>query len=300
MDIQSKQELERLYGLASSATATTNFYNQVYKYIGFINQSHFLSDLLNDDDKELHKYDIEKLDTIPKQQEGENEIEYFLKKMRHIDSGEKHFVSHLFFMINHNIFDLLDWYYTDNFQSEETSIMLNGRNKINIIKKLKSYFNKHNIIGYKEEDFNRKYIDNFPVWKKLLTDFHVSLLKKINETQLQITNESLGEVILELHNGGYFKYLNKEGNLNPKIKEYKLLHMLIKSGKNPVHYSDIAKEIFNKNDSPDLRRDIQLLVKKLKLKLFISSTSRHKLIGSVTTYGYRLILKGEESAIIKP
>ena len=37
MDIQSKQELERLYGLAKYATATTHFYNQVYKYIGYIN-----------------------------------------------------------------------------------------------------------------------------------------------------------------------------------------------------------------------------------------------------------------------
>ena len=33
MDYQSKQELERLYELAKSATATTHFYNQVYKYI---------------------------------------------------------------------------------------------------------------------------------------------------------------------------------------------------------------------------------------------------------------------------
>ena len=36
MDTQTKQELERLYGLAKSATATTNFYNQVDKYIGGI------------------------------------------------------------------------------------------------------------------------------------------------------------------------------------------------------------------------------------------------------------------------
>ena len=36
MDTQTQQELERLYGLGKSATATTNFYNQVDKYIGGI------------------------------------------------------------------------------------------------------------------------------------------------------------------------------------------------------------------------------------------------------------------------
>jgi hypothetical protein len=32
MDTSSRNELEKLYGLAKSATATTHFYNQVYKY----------------------------------------------------------------------------------------------------------------------------------------------------------------------------------------------------------------------------------------------------------------------------
>lgn len=297
MDTQTKQELERLYGLAKSATTTTNFYNQVYKYIGYINQSPFLVHILEEDDRAMHIYDLEKHSTTPKQQDGESWSAYFLKTMAHMNSGEHHFVSHLFFLLNHHIFDLLDWYYTDDFQSNEASVMLNGREKVRIFDKLQKYFNSNPIL-HNEEDFNKKYIGDFQTWKSILINFHTKLLEKIDETP-QAT-ESTGEIILELHTGGYFKYLNKEGNINPKINEYKLLHMLIKSGKNPVHYSSLAKEIFNKDDSPSLRRDIQQLIKKLKLKLFIQSSSRHKLIESSQNYGYHLALKGDERAIIVP
>ena len=64
MDTQSKLELERLYGLAKYATATTHFYNQVYKYIGYINQSPFLMQILDEDDREMHIHDVEKQKNI--------------------------------------------------------------------------------------------------------------------------------------------------------------------------------------------------------------------------------------------
>ncbi len=214
-----------------------------------------------------------------------------------MNSGEHHFVSHLFFLLNHHIFDLLDWHYTDDFQTEEASIMLNGRKKKSISNKLQKYFNRNPVL-HNEEDFNKKYIDDFQTWKSILINFHTKLLEKIAE--IPQAKEPTGEVILELHTGGYFKYLDKEGNINPKINEYKLLCILIKSGKNPVHYTDIAREIFNKPDTPSLRRDIQQLIKKLKLKLFLQSSSRHKLIESSQNYGYHLVLKGDERAIIVP
>ena len=58
MDTQSRQELERLYGLALSATATTHFYNALYQYIGFVKQSHFLQHILEEDDNkgDSHHY----------------------------------------------------------------------------------------------------------------------------------------------------------------------------------------------------------------------------------------------------
>ena len=300
MDTQSKQQLEKLYDLAVSATATTNFYNQVYKYVGYINQSAFLMHILEEDEKDMQIYDLEKQKTRPKQMEGESWHVHFIKTMRHMDSGEHNFISHLFFLLNHNIFDLLDWYYTENFQSEEATVMLNGKKKLSIFDKLQKYFNRHDITRHGDTDYNEKYITDFPVWKNILTKFHTKLLKKIEETESQTIPVSQGEIILELHSGGYFRYLSKEGNINPKLREYKLLHMLIMSGKNPVNYGDIAEKIFNKGDSPSQRRNIQQLVKKLKLKLFIQSSSRHKLIESSQKYGYFLALKGDERAIIKP
>lgn len=300
MDTSSKLQLEKLYGLAVSATATTNFYNQVYKYIGFINQSAFLMHILEEDEKDMQIYDLEKQQTRPKQLEGESWHVHFLKTMRHMDSGEHNFISHLFFLLNHNIFDLLDWYYTENFQSEEATIMLNGKKKIGIFDRFQKYFNRHDITRHGDTDYNEKYITDFPVWKNILIKFHTKLLKKIEEIESQATPVSQGEIILELHGGGYFRYLNKEGYINPKLREHKLLHMLIMSGKNPVNYGDIAEKIFNKGDSTSQRRNIQQLVKKLKLKLFIRSSSKHKLIESSQNYGYFLALKGDESAITKP
>ncbi len=300
MDTQSKQELERLYGLAKSATATTHFYNKVYKYIGYINQSPFLIQILEEDEKAMQIEDLEKQKNIPKQYDNESWSKHFLKKMHHMNSGEHNFVSHLFFLLNHNIFDLLDWHYTENYKSDAVTIMLNGRMKISHIDKWLRYWNRDMIINYTNTDYNEKYITDFPVWKNILINFHTKLLKKIEETQPQIAEKITGDTILELHTGGYFKYLDKEGNINPKINEYKLLCMLIKKGKNPVHYSDIAKEIFHKSDTTSLRRDIQQLVKKLKIKLFIQSSSRHKLIESSQNYGYYLVLKGDERAIIVP
>lgn len=300
MDIQSKLQLEKLYGLAISATATTNFYNQVYKYIGFINQNTFLIHLLEEDENEMQIQDVEKYKTLPKQLEGESWSKHFLKKMHHMNSGEHNFVSHLFFLLNHNIFDLLDWHYTENYKSDAVTVMLNGRIKVSRIRTWLRHLNRDMIIGHDSTDYNEKYITDFPVWKNILTKFHTKLLKKIEETELQTTSENTGEVIFELHIGGYFRYLDKEGNINPKLKEYQLLCMLITSGKNPISYGDISEKIFKKQDSPSLRRDIQQLVKKLKIKLGIKSSSRHKLIESSQTYGYYLVLKGNERAIIKP
>ncbi len=296
----SKLQLEKLYELASSATASTNFYNQVYKYIGYINQSPFLTHILDEDDKEMHIYDLEKQQTRPKQMEGESWHTYFLKTMRHMNSGEHNFVSHLFFLLNHNIFDLLDWHYTENYQSDAVTVMLHGKIKMNHVDRWLRGLHKEAIISFDDTDYNEKYITHFPSWKSILTNFHIKLVKKIDQTKSQTIPVSQGEVILELHNDGYFRYLTNEGTINPKLKEYQLLHMLIVSGKNPINYGDIADNLFKKGDTPSRRRDIQQIIKKLKSKLGIKTSNRHKLIESSQNYGYYLALKGDERAITKP
>lgn len=301
MDTQSKKELERLYRLAKSATATTNFYNQVYKYIDFIKQSPFLVALLEEDDKQLHIYDVQKHDDIPEQQKGENDFEYFLKRMKHMDSGAKSFVSHLYFMLNHHIYDLIDWHKTKDFQTEEASIMLNGKKKVTIADKLEKYLNRHKVIGYDNTDFNQKYINNFPFWKSLLNDFHKNLLEKIAEAELNTVLEQQGEIVLTLHTNGDFVYLKKKDNLNPKNDEYKLLYALIKAHKYTMSYEEIAIKIFGKIElASKPREEIRQLVKRLKRELGITSTTRHKLIESITNIGYHLVFQGDEQAIIVP
>lgn len=301
MDTNSRKELEKLYGFAVSATATTHFYNEVYKYIAYVKQSHFLSNILEEDDKEMHIYDLEKSRTVPKRQEGESEHYQFVKEMRHMNSGEHFFVSHLYFLLTHHIYDLLDWYFTENFQSDEASIMLNGRKKYNAISRWWRHRNRHNIVGYDSTDYNKRYIDDFADWKKILINFHKLLMEKVNEVEVPATPQLVDTVILELKTNGYFKFFEKEGHLNPKTKEYKLLHMLVVNGKNPTHYSKIAEGIFGKSDSFSIRRDnIQQLVKKLKKQMNLKPSDKHKLIKSIPTYGYCLILKGEQRAITKP
>ena len=89
MDTKTREHLEKLYTLAVKATATTNFYHQVYKYVAFIKQSAFLTRILEKDDEELHIYDMERRDTRPVQQEGESDTDFFLKSMNHMSSGDR-------------------------------------------------------------------------------------------------------------------------------------------------------------------------------------------------------------------
>ena len=180
MDTHAKQELERLYELANSATATTNFYNQVYKYIGFIKQSQSVTKIIKEDDIKLHEFDIEKRDTIPKQHEGESSTDLFLKKLKHMDSGEDSFISHNFFKLEHHIYDLIDWYYADDFKSEEASIMLNGKKKVGVFNKVKMYFKRNKFPSSNQIDFNKVYIDNFPYWKKTYKLSHKTTSKDKN------------------------------------------------------------------------------------------------------------------------
>lgn len=161
MEAQSRKELQRLYDLAFSATATTNFYNQVYKYVGFVKQSEFLSEIIEKDDAELHEQDIEKSKTAPQQHKGEDYSYYFLKRMRHMNSGEDYYLSHHFFKLEHFVYDFIDWYYADGFQSEEAAIMLHGRKKVTFLDKIRKYSQRHDM-AYDRSDYNIKYIDNFP------------------------------------------------------------------------------------------------------------------------------------------
>lgn len=300
MPTEAKKELIRLYELAISATATTNFYNQAYKYVGFVKQSNLLSEIIEKDDAELHEQDIEKHKTAPKQHEGEGDGDYFVKRMRHMDSGEDYFLSHLFFKLEHFVYDFIDWYYADGFQSEEASIMLHGRKKFTILDKIKKYFHRHDI-GYDRTDYNKKYIDNFQYWKKLLVNFHTKLLVKIEEVPITPEPKLKNEAILTLYPSGKAEYRGESYNLNPSGREYKALILLIEAPDYSAHYSDLAKALFQKEDSKSIRREVQQLVKKLKLSLGIQAGNEEdKLLENLKRWGYRLSLKENEATIIKP
>lgn len=300
MDPQSQKELQRLYDLAYSATATTNFYNQVYKYVGFVKQSDFLTEIIEKDDAELHEQDIEKHKTAPKQHEGEDEGDYFVKRMRHMDSGEDYFLSHLFFKLEHFVYDFIDWYYSDGFQSEEATIMLHGRKRVTLLDKIKKFSQRHNM-AYDRTDYNIKYIDNFSYWKHLVVNFHTKLLAKIEEIPIIVELESPQDVILSLYPSGKVQYRGVSYNLNPSGREYKALALLVGAPDYSVHYSDLAKTLFQKEDSKSIRREVQQLVKKLKLSLGIQTGNEEdKLLENLKRWGYRLNLKENEATIIKP
>lgn len=305
MDQQSKKELERLYSFVSSATSTTDFYNRVYSYIQYVHQTPFLVDILNKDDKELHKHDLEKLSTRPQIQEGESDADLFLKSMRHMHSGENNFVSHLFFKINYHVFDLLDWYYKDNFQSVEASIMLNGRKNIGFIHKIQKYLNRHNVVGYNNTDYNVMYIDNFAYWKKLLSDFHSKLLKNIEEYPFDETSaedeEIKKETILELSSIGDITSFDKKGYLKPTSREYKLLQRLVSKNGKTVSYNEIARLVYRQKNTQSLRMEIPDLVRKLKNKLskfFPEETSN--LVKNSRERGYYLDLQDNQEVKFLP
>ena len=300
MDTQSHQELERFYGLALSATATTHFYNAVYQYIAYVKQSHLISHILEEDDKEMHIYDLEKSRTVPKRQEGENEHYQFVKEMRHMNSGEHFFVSHLYFLLTHHIYDLLDWYFAENFQSEEASIMLNGRKKYNAISRWWRHRNRHNIIGYDSTDYNKMYIDNFQDWKKILINFQTLLLKKVDTFPLQAVVPTKKEIILELFSDGNIMYRGKTGNLSPG-REYKLLYRLVLKHGKTVSHNEIARRVYIKKDTEVLRMQMPDLVRKLKNKILkVTGEDASNLVKSNRQLGYFLNLQENEEAKILP
>lgn len=260
MDTQSKEELGRLYGLVESATATTNFYNQVYQYIGFIKKSDFLSKILEEDSTAWHLYNLEKLKTRPKQLTEEDDFKYFVKKMKHMGSGDSYFLSHYFTDITYRIYDLLDWHHTDGFENEEVSIMLNGARKKN---KIKSFFNLNkSVINY--EDYNKIYIDNFSLWKTFIEDFHTLLLKKIQKTEVPRSNP-----IFILNDNGSYLYKNQTGSFTISGREYKLLKLLSDNKGKVIHYQEILKKVYGKDDSKFARMELNTLVKKVKIGLKI-------------------------------
>lgn len=304
MNPQIKQELETFYGLAISASATTNFYNQVYAYVAFINKSQYLSHVLDEDDKEMHMYDLEKQRTLPKKQDGDSDFQHTLKELKHMSSGERYFVSHLFFLLNHHIFDLLDWYFTDNFQSEEASIMLNGRKRVTIkarFDRIVNYWNRHNILGYDSTDYNERYIDNLSYWKKLLTDFHTALLKKVETSPTKEHIEIKKDIVLTLASNGDVTYLGQNGNLTPQGREFNLLKRLIHKNGRTVSHKEIARLVYKKKDTEVLRLEMPDLVRKLKKKLFdISSQDTSNLVKNNYRLGYYLDLQENQEAKLLP
>jgi hypothetical protein len=258
MDTQSKEELARLYGLVESATATTNFYNQVYHYIGFIKKSDFLSKILEEDDKAWHLYDLEKLKTRPKQLAEEDDLKYFVKKMKHMRSGDSYFLSHYFSDITYRIYDLLDWHYTDGFENEEVLIMLNGASK-----KRKSFFNLNKPL-INREDYNKIYIGNFPFWKNFIKDFHTLLMKKMENLEAPKLSPSF-----VLNDNGSYMYKNHTGSFTISSREYKLLKLLADNRGKIIHYYEIINKIYNKDDSSFGRMQVNTLIKKIRTGLNI-------------------------------
>lgn len=243
MDTQTREYLEKLYLLAVKATATTNFYHHVYKYIAFIKQSASLTRLLEKDDEDLHIYDIERRDTRPVQQQGESDADFFLKKMSHMSSGDRVFLSHFMGVIERDIYNPLDWHYTDGYQSEEVSLMLNGKKKVNFITKLQARINKDTITTHPSTDYEKIYIQYFPHWKTFITDFHTLLVEKIEKSPEYTTAQ-----VFNLKPNGAFTYLIKSGNFDTTSEEYKILKMLYDHD-GTVLYEDILKHVYKREIS---------------------------------------------------
>jgi DNA-binding winged helix-turn-helix (wHTH) protein len=286
MDTQSKQQLERLYGLALSATATTHFYNEVYKYVAYIKQSPTLVHILEEDEKEMQIKDREKYDTAPKLQDGESEFYNFVKRMRHMSSGEHFFVSHLFFLLTHHIYDLLDWHYTENYQSKEVTVMLHGKIKVSYLERCLRHLKRDIIVGFDNTDYNKRYIDDFPVWKNILTKFHTILIEKIeNSPEYKIAK------VFNLKASGTFTYLTKSGNFDTTSEEYKIVRMLYDKNGGTVLYEDIFKDVYQKEISKIGKMTVNNHIRKIKEKLGIlpvTSASLQDIIINHKGVGYSL------------
>lgn len=176
METSLKEELEKLYKQVSSATATTDFYNRVYKYISFIKQSDLIKDILNKDLNEWKTHNKEKVETLPYKQDGENDLDIFIKEHRHVESGEQQFLNFYNDKIAYGIFDPLNWWFTEGKETMESDTMLNGRReKKNIL-----YIFKRSDYPKSLENYDKIYIDNFRYWKQILDIFHKLLLTKID------------------------------------------------------------------------------------------------------------------------
>ncbi len=186
MDTQAKKELIRLYELAELSTATTNFYDRVYKYIKFIKTNEFLSVLLEKDNKDWHIYDLERLDTRPKQVEGESWSKHFFKEMRHMSSGDGYFLSHYFLTLTIDIYDFYDFHYKEGREYNELDIMMHGRKVLPLKEKISKFLKPKDILPSNTDDiekYNLIYIDHFQDWKNFLKTFHSILLKRIQEIE---------------------------------------------------------------------------------------------------------------------
>ncbi len=258
------KQLQKLYILVENSTATTNFYNNVYKYIGYIKKSKILTSILDQDDLEYMAYDREKLLTCPKQLKKENMFSYVKKESSHMNSNNSSFLNFYFFKITYHIYDLLDWHYKEDFNGEEIECMLHA----------------------KKNKFSNLYIKQFPKWKELIKKFHLKLMK-----ELEASTEKRNLFIL--NSDGSFTYLKKTGKFNIKSKEYEIMNLLYKNKNKVLTYKEIIENIFKKSESISSKRELTDYIKKIKVRLGIlpkKKGSPKDIIINHKNHGYSLNL----------
>lgn len=261
MDSQSKKELVRLYELAELSTATTNFYDRMYKYIKFIKNNEFLSDLLEKDNKGWYKDIREKNDKRPRELEEESFQKYFLKDRRHMDDSNSYFLSFYFTALERDIYYPYNAYYENNITCEELEIMMHGRKVLPLKEKITKFLKPKDILPNNIDDiekYNLIYIDYFQDWKKFLKSFHSILLKRILEIEEENNlNESKNNVSIN--------------NLSVTFDNSKTVHNVVTKEDTPIHKTliiiDSKKGIYREDNklsygikNPSKRLDIIYLL----------------------------------------
>lgn len=262
------KQLQKLYNLLENSKATTSFYNDVYRYIGYIKNSKTIMSILNKDELEYYSYDREKLLTCPKKLKGESELSFLRKESKHMNSNNSSFLTFYFSKITYDIYDLLDWHYKENFNSEEIDCMLNA----------------------KKNSFKELYIKGFPKWKILIKKFHENLLK-----ELKVSKEQRN--LFVLNKDGTFIYFKNTGRFNISSKEYKLIKYLYDNKNSVLTYEDLTQKIFSKSATISSKRELADYIKKVKEKLGIlpkKTNSQKDIIINHKNHGYSLNLIDEK------
>lgn len=268
MDFSEKVKLKRLYEFVENSPSSIAFYNASYDYILYVKENRFLKNLIELDDVEWSLRDKNKLERLLPKYCNESSDKYASNSAMYMSSGDDNFLNFYLNKIDQYIFNPIHWHRTDGFLDEGLETILKAE-------KNKYY------------DF---YVTDISKFRELLKDFHILLLKRIEETPKI-------EILFSLEKDGAFKYKNISSNLSVSSKEFKILDILYRNKNKVVKYNDIFEKVYRKNDSKANRLDLTNDIKNLKIKLGIlpkTENSLPDLIANHKNIGYSLDLSKPE------